>query len=169
MRVVWTPLAIDRAAEAARDGKLSAHSSFLLHVPCVRHRASCDGILVTCRRGTATDAVKLSPITKGFSYFCIASEMHMHYIAMHMRDQITFRLPRDVARSLARRARERGVPKSQLVREAIERYLAGPTAAAGATATWERLAAFVGAVELDPAAAEHDALTRRIREHNWRQ
>jgi hypothetical protein len=37
---------------------------------------------------------------------------------------LTLRLPADVARALARWARSRGVPKSQLVREAVARYLA---------------------------------------------
>ncbi len=36
---------------------------------------------------------------------------------------LTLRLPAALARALARRARERGVPKSQLAREAVTRYL----------------------------------------------
>jgi predicted DNA-binding protein len=40
--------------------------------------------------------------------------------------QVTFRLPRRLARALARRARERGVPKSHLVREVLEAYLLPP-------------------------------------------
>jgi hypothetical protein len=39
-------------------------------------------------------------------------------------DHLTLRLPRELARALARWARERGVPKSQLAREAVARYLA---------------------------------------------
>lgn len=61
-------------------------------------------------------------------YSGIALALRLHYSALHMEDQVTFRLPRAVARVLARRARERGVPKSQLVREALETYLAGPVA-----------------------------------------
>jgi Ribbon-helix-helix protein, copG family len=38
-------------------------------------------------------------------------------------DHLTLRLPRALARALARWARERGVPKSQLAREAVARYL----------------------------------------------
>ena len=38
-------------------------------------------------------------------------------------DHLTLRLPRDLARALARWARERGVPKSRVVREAVARYL----------------------------------------------
>lgn len=41
-----------------------------------------------------------------------------------MKDEhLTLRLPRDLARALARWAREHGVPKSQAVREAVARYL----------------------------------------------
>jgi hypothetical protein len=36
---------------------------------------------------------------------------------------LTLRLPSELARALARRARARGVPKSQLAREAVIRYL----------------------------------------------
>ena len=38
-------------------------------------------------------------------------------------DHLTLRIPRDLARALDRWARERGVPKSQLAREAVARYL----------------------------------------------
>ena len=54
-------------------------------------------------------------------------------------DHLTLRLPRELARALARWARERGVPKSQVAREAVARYLApaGPVAThtVGITAT----------------------------------
>lgn len=41
-----------------------------------------------------------------------------------MKDEhLTLRIPRDLARALARWARERGVPRSQVVREAVARYL----------------------------------------------
>jgi hypothetical protein len=40
-----------------------------------------------------------------------------------MKDEhLTLRLPRDLARALARWSREHGVPKSQAVREAVARY-----------------------------------------------
>jgi hypothetical protein len=63
-------------------------------------------------------------------------------------DHLTLRIPRDLARALARLARERAVPKSQIAREAVVRYLApgGATAppwpvvrAADLAARWERL------------------------------
>jgi len=94
---------------------------------------------------------------------CTCTTMHC------MEDQITFRLPRDVARVLARRARERGVPKSQVVREAVATYLTAPPAGPGPIDTRQRIAPFLGAVTLDAAAMERDALAQRIRQHNWRE
>jgi len=82
-------------------------------------------------------------------------------------DQITLRVARDVAAALEQRARERRVPKSQLVREALEAYLAGPPRE-DAAETWSRVAPLVGSVALDPGSAERDALARRLRAHNWR-
>jgi hypothetical protein len=46
------------------------------------------------------------------------------------RSHLTLRLPADLARALARLARSRAVPKSQLVREAVARYLAPSSAPA---------------------------------------
>src|ERR1043166_9079700 len=46
-------------------------------------------------------------------------------------DHLTLRLPEALARSLARRARARGGPKSQLVREAVGRYLSGADVSTG--------------------------------------
>ena len=43
---------------------------------------------------------------------------------------LTLRIPADLARALARWARHRGLPKSQLVREAVARYLAASSAPA---------------------------------------
>ena len=98
----------------------------------------------------------------------LAYALHLHYIALDMENQVTFRLPREVARVLARRARERGVPKSQLVREALETYLAAPVAESGPMETRQRIAPFIGAVTLDAGAIERDAIARQIRQHNWR-
>lgn len=105
-----------------------------------------------------------------------------------MDDQLTFRIPRALARALAREARGRGVPRSLVVREALSRYLAetvdleaarapdgtghGASVRSGPrqvpTDPWARVRRFVGAVVLDDAAVEADALARRIRTHNWR-
>ena len=83
-------------------------------------------------------------------------------------DQLTLRLPKDLARLLARRARERRLPKSQVVREAIQAYLASeqPPPPGGA---WQRVAHLVGSMPLDHQAIERDELARQIRDHNWRE
>lgn len=94
--------------------------------------------------------------------------MQLPYIALQMEEQVTFRLPREVARLLARRARERGVPKSRLVREALTAYLAGPAAETSPMGVRQRIAPFLGAVILDRASLERDALARQIRRRNWR-
>lgn len=83
-----------------------------------------------------------------------------------MDTQLTLRLPRDLARALSRRARELGVPKSQLVREALAQYVATQTHPAGSA--WERVAPMVGSLAIDSAAIEADEIARRIRQHNWR-
>ena len=83
-------------------------------------------------------------------------------------DQLTLRLPRELARALAQQARERGVPKSQLVREALQAYLAGPPTD-DPTAAWLRVAPMVGSLSLDASAIERDALARQVRAHNWRE
>lgn len=46
---------------------------------------------------------------------------------------LTLRIPADLARLLARRARDHGLPKSQVAREAVVRYLAGGSSPAEAT------------------------------------
>jgi len=44
-------------------------------------------------------------------------------------DHLTLRLPRDLARALARWAESRGLSKSQIVREAVAEYVARPRSA----------------------------------------
>ena len=88
---------------------------------------------------------------------------------MHpMKDQTTFRLPPALARALARRARERGVPKSHLVREALERYLALPSVP-DANLVRERSAPYLGALQLDESRLASDGVARLIRDRNWRR
>jgi len=82
---------------------------------------------------------------------------------------MTFRIPRAWARALARRARERGVPKSQLVREALRQYLAVGAEEEKRAALLERLKTYVGVAPLDRAAIEADPFARQIYEHNWRE
>jgi hypothetical protein len=86
-----------------------------------------------------------------------------------MADQTSFRLPPEMLLELARVARQRGVPKSQLVREALERYLANPAAADSPTLPVSiRSAPFIGAVNLSgPGDAE--AIADRVRRRNWRE
>lgn len=86
-----------------------------------------------------------------------------------MPDQTSFRLPAPLARALARAARARGVPKSQLVREALERYLTEEPSAGPAATVQERSAAYIGAVRLNPRAIAADPTARMIRRRNWRE
>lgn len=52
------------------------------------------------------------------------------YIALHMKDdQYSFRLPRQVVGMLEEAAKLRGVPKAQLVREALVEFLERPAVA----------------------------------------
>jgi metal-responsive CopG/Arc/MetJ family transcriptional regulator len=83
-----------------------------------------------------------------------------------MSDQSSFRLPRALTQALARVARERGIPKSEVVREALQAYLIDR--AADPDAAWHRVAPMVGSVQLDAAEIERDALARQVKAHNWR-
>lgn len=50
----------------------------------------------------------------------------------YMKDRhLTLRLPEELARALARWARARGQPRSEVVREAVTRYLAPPASGPG--------------------------------------
>ena len=53
---------------------------------------------------------------------------------------LTLRLPLALTRALARRARESGLPKSQVAREAVVRYLAGDAAERGRVVSGAELA-----------------------------
>ena len=101
----------------------------------------------------------------------------MHYNALQhafgggtMDDQLTLRIPRDLAHALAKAARARRVPRSQLVREALAEYLAAPGEAEVTTGSlWDRVRHFAGSAPLDHAAIETDDLAARLRRHNWRE
>lgn len=84
-----------------------------------------------------------------------------------METQTTFRLPTPLAQALARLARERGVPKSQLVREALEQYLAQGEPLTP-NQVRERTSPYIGALRLDAAKIRSDPGARLIRERNWR-
>jgi hypothetical protein len=84
-----------------------------------------------------------------------------------MDSQLTLRLPAALARALGRLARQRGVVRSQVVREALEAYLSGPVEA-DAAALWRQTAPLVGSLHLNPPD-ESSSLAARIRAHNWRE
>ena len=86
-----------------------------------------------------------------------------------MANQASFRLPTSLARALTRAARERGVPKSQLVREALERYLTDEGSAQPRASVQERSAPYIGSVRLDARALSADPAAAMIRQRNWRE
>lgn len=73
-----------------------------------------------------------------------------------MKDYLTLRLPKELARALARFARLRRVPKSAVVREAVAQYLApAPPEGAARRVTGRELAAlFASLPHLSPEEAE---------------
>ncbi|HEX6316817.1 MAG TPA: ribbon-helix-helix protein, CopG family [Gemmatimonadaceae bacterium] len=85
-----------------------------------------------------------------------------------MAGQTSFRLPREMLRELGRVARARGVPKSQLVREALEQYLARPTAEGSpGLSIRDRSAPYIASINLSgPGDAE--SIADRVRRRNWR-
>lgn len=95
-----------------------------------------------------------------------------------MADQTSFRLPREMLRELTRVAKQRGVPKSVLVREALEAYLAlkpvpvdvpgSASATPSLLSVRDRTAPYIGAINLSgPGDAE--AIADRVRRRNWRE
>ena len=86
-----------------------------------------------------------------------------------MPEQTSFRLPGEMLREIERVAKERGIPKSQLVREALERYLAKPVAGASPVlSVQDRTAPYIGSINLSgPGDAE--AIADRVRRRNWRE
>ena len=84
-----------------------------------------------------------------------------------MEDQTSFRLPREMLEELARLAKRRGVPRAQLVREAIEIYLAGPPDETPVLTVRDRSAPYIGTIDLTgPGDAE--SIADRVRRRNWR-
>ena len=89
---------------------------------------------------------------------------------MHcMENQLTLRVPADLARRLAARAKAAGVKRSQVVREALQAFLSSTPELPRTNSVRERLAPYIGAVTLDAPSTERDELARRLREHNWRE
>jgi len=89
----------------------------------------------------------------------------MHYMKT---EQLTLRVDRVIAAALRRRARERRIPKSQVVREALAAYLVGDAGPEDAAGAWERVSAMAGSLRLDHATAGSDPIAQRLRAHNWR-
>jgi len=85
-----------------------------------------------------------------------------------MDSQITLRLPKELARALAKRAKAQGVPKSQLVRESVVKYLAEPERESDEE-YWARNRHFIGSLTLDHQAMMDDPIARQIYEHNFRE
>lgn len=86
-----------------------------------------------------------------------------------METQTTFRLPAPLARLLGQRAKARGVSKSQLVREALEGYLHPGPSAHQTTMVRERVASYLGSLNLNAASSASDPFAAMIRERNWRK
>lgn len=86
-----------------------------------------------------------------------------------MDSQITLRIPSALARRLAARAKATGAKRSQVVREALEAFLALPSDRPRTASVRERIGSYIGAVSLDRPSAERDDLARRLRSHNWRE
>ena len=85
-----------------------------------------------------------------------------------MPEQTSLRLPADLARRLDKRARSLGVPKSQIVRDALLQYLAEPVDTRPPMTVRERSAPYVGALRLDQKKIKADPTARMIRQRNWR-
>jgi len=85
-----------------------------------------------------------------------------------MDSQITLRLPKDLAKALAQRAKAQGVPKSQLVREAVMKYVAEPEPESD-EAFFARNRHFIGSLSLDHDAMMADPIARQMYEHNFRE
>ena len=83
--------------------------------------------------------------------------------------QLTLRVPADLARRLTARAKATGAKRSQVVREALQAFLASPPDVPRTTSVRERIGSYVGAVSLDRPSTEGDEFARRLRSHNWRE
>ena len=83
-----------------------------------------------------------------------------------MSEQLSLRLPADLAKAIRKLAKSRGVPRALVVREALEAYLASPAVDRSQAAA--RLAPYLGSVSLDRDAIDRDPLAAQIRAHNWR-
>lgn len=84
-----------------------------------------------------------------------------------MDNQTSFRLPREMLRELGRLAKQRGMPRSQLVREALELYLASPVTESPVLTVRDRSAPYIGSVDLT-GPGDSESVADRVRRRNWR-
>lgn len=84
-----------------------------------------------------------------------------------MDDQTSFRLPREMLGELERLAKQRGVPRSQLVREALELYLASPSTESPVLTIRDRSAPYIGSIDLT-GPGDSESVADRVRRRNWR-
>lgn len=70
-------------------------------------------------------------------------------------------------RELGRLAKERGVPRSQLVREALELYLARPATESPVLTVRDRSAPDIGSIDLT-GPGDSESVADRVRRRNWR-
>ncbi len=82
-------------------------------------------------------------------------------------EQLTVRVPTELANAVEQFAYEKSIPKSMVVREALATYMTN-VGAAPAGSTWTNVSHLVGSLSLDRSAVERDELARAMRAHNWR-
>lgn len=85
-----------------------------------------------------------------------------------MDNQITLRLPTELTRRLNRQARARGVKKSQIVREAVLRYL-DQAEGESPDDLWNRVQPLIGSLAGATRALKRDPLAWQIYQHNVRE
>jgi hypothetical protein len=68
---------------------------------------------------------------------------------------------------LGRLAKDRGVPRSQLVREALELYLSRPSTESPVLTVRDRSAPYIGSIDLT-GPGDSESVADRVRRRNWR-
>lgn len=83
-------------------------------------------------------------------------------------EQTSFRLPSSLSRALTQAAAARGVPKSLLVRQALEQFLYPAIASGPEMVVRECSAPYLGSLILRRGEESADPIAGMIRQHNWR-